>query len=192
MCCLPPYPWLPVPSGAKTTLERCRMRASRLLFPLIIVSLVGVLSGCGSSPYHTYNDGTYHFSFEYPSHWNAPQATHGTADSVPSYIVALSNGSSQLRVVVNTRRIDFSPIVNGQVSHQGPNTLVFYRRTVSGLPAILVVQQSQGLPTDHETVHLNTSRYGYDIEIIAANGVSKSQQRDFMHLVSTFKVGSHG
>ncbi|HZU11880.1 MAG TPA: hypothetical protein VFB58_03500 [Chloroflexota bacterium] len=161
------------------------MRGTRFA---LVLAVAAVLAGCGSAPYTTYTDKAYHFSLQYPTGWTQ-KTDRSIADSVPSYIVSFTGSSAQLRVVVNDRRPDYSTIFNGEVTHQGPNTLVFYRLTMAGHHAILVLQKTNGLPPDHEYVHLNTARHGYDIEMIVPTGIVKSYQQKFQHALDTFKLG---
>lgn len=172
------------------------MRVPRPVFvlpPLLIACLLG---GCGStaSPpaYRTYTDSRYGFSFQYPSDFKAPRSQQGTADGVPSYIVALKSTDIGLRIAVNDSLPNFSTITNGQVSRQGNQILTFYRLTISGRPALLIYEKTNGLPLNRESAHLNSQHYGYDIQLAAAYAITKPIQSEFDRVLHTFTLGKNG
>lgn len=154
--------------------------------------------GCGSAsaPYVTYTDGRYHFSLEHPAAWQAPRGgTNGVADGVPSYIVHFTNPAVGFRIVVNSVKPDYSTVANGEVvSHQAgcPQVCTYYRTTVSHLPALLVTEAVTGVGIDHEYAFVNWRRYGYDLEVANANGLSRQQEKDFERVLRTFRIARNG
>jgi hypothetical protein len=164
------------------------------LFPVgVALLLLLAVVGCGSSPsYAQYTDSRYHFSFRYPSDWQAPKKGHyGQSDGVPSYLVDFNNPDVGFRVVVNRLRPDYSSVSNGEViSHQTgcPQICIYYRITISHRPGILVAWKIPGHNIDHEYAFVNSPRWGYDIEIANPNGLTKEQQKQFAHVLATFKI----
>ena len=155
-------------------------------------------AGCGSvaDSYVTYTDSRHHFSLEHPPDWQAPRrGTYGMADGVPSYIVHFTNPAVGFRIVVNSAKPDYSTVANGQVvSHQAGCSQVctYYRITVAHLPALLVTEAVTGVGIDHEYAFVNWRRYGYDLEVANANGLSRQQEKDFERVLRTFRIARNG
>jgi hypothetical protein len=159
---------------------------------------LAAVAGCGSASaaYVSYTDSRYHFSLEHPTAWQAPpRGKDGVADGVPSYIVHFSLANVGFRIVVNGVRPDYSTIANGDVvSHQAgcPRVCTYYRTTISSRPALLVTQTTGSVGIDHEYAFVNGRRFGYDLEIANARGLSRQQKQDFEHALRTFRIARDG
>ena len=168
-----------------------------LLFVRGLLVLVAPV-GCGSAAasYVTYTDARYHFSLEHPAAWQPPRGgKDGMADGVPSYIVHFTNPGVGFRIVVNGVHPGYSTIANGEVvSHQAGclQVCTYYRTTISHLPALLVTEAIRGAGIDQEYAFVNGRRYGYDLEVANANGLSRQQEKAFEHVLRTFRIARNG
>lgn len=160
------------------------------------IILAVALSACGSGGAGSYTDPTYHFTMKLPSGWSAPKSGKDiTINGTPEYAVNFVNPSG-FRVLVDTNRFSYTHIKNGTVVRNKPSagcfyTCLYYRLTVSKLPALRVISLDASNKVHLDYVFVNGHTYAYSLEMLgsaSAAEVTKQLDTQFRQAVRSFKI----